>query len=304
MSTTTTSTEQSLDALLSELVQNADDWAALKSDLIDSPASPSSADGQHPCFDQLSRAISSHVTDLLLRRLRAAGRGEEENEDTDDEERPWIDERGRERRGRGFPARSAHAHARDALGSESLRSSRGSLSSRDSPASSGGAAVARHAAAPPPVVRGRAQARCAAASRTPSRAGSTCSLATIQKFAAFVREDAHLVQDVQEGSRYHSENRLDRAYPAPRTDETPLENRASRLRRMSIERRAAERNPRRQCRSDARPPRPGRVAVPAASSELLLPGPGSTYLRAPSSPPSPRLISRPLDKLTTVHGVL
>ncbi|GMS97220.1 hypothetical protein PENTCL1PPCAC_19395, partial [Pristionchus entomophagus] len=235
-----TSTEQSLDALLQELVQNADDWAGLKSDLIESPASPSSADGQHPCFDQLSRAISSHVTDLLMRRLRLAGReGTEENDDTDDEDRPWIDERGRERRGRGFPAPQQQPLR---LGNESLRSSRGSLaSSRDSPNSSVSASGCggRGTAAPPPVARGRAAGRDSAAA---SRAGSTTSLATIVSPGTRIGEVERIISSKLQGSRYHSENRLDRAFPSPRTDETPLENRASRLRRMSIERRQAERN--------------------------------------------------------------
>ncbi|GMT24572.1 hypothetical protein PFISCL1PPCAC_15869, partial [Pristionchus fissidentatus] len=240
----TTTTEQSLDSLLAELVQNADEWAAIKSDLIDSPTSPSSADGQHPCFDQLSRAISSHVTDLLMRRLRLNGREAEENEETDDEDRPWIDERGRERRGRSFLPQN--------MGSDSLRSSRGSLSSRDSPNSStasgrvGGAHVT-------PVVRGSATARVPPSSaRAPSansgstavsRAGSSCSLATI-------------------GSRYHSENRLDKNYPAARVNETPLENRASRLRRMSIERQQADR----VARSAAASPMPQRRSISRRSS--------------------------------------
>ncbi|GMR49948.1 hypothetical protein PMAYCL1PPCAC_20143, partial [Pristionchus mayeri] len=251
--TSTTTTEQSLEALLDELVANADDWAALKTDsLLESPASPSSADGQHPCFDQLSRAISSHVTDLLMRRLRLAKDEEEENEDTDDEDRPWIDERGRERRGRGFAAASL------AQPPESLRGSAGSLSSRDSPNSSsasggrGGAAPT----APPPVVRGRGRAATRDAHQPPStavsRAGSTCSLTTIERRLASRRHSRNIIFQTLQGSRYHSENRLDRAYPSPRPGETPLENRASRLRRMSIERRQAERNPRRRCRSAAR----------------------------------------------------
>lgn len=40
------------------------------------------------------------------------------------------------------------------------------------------------------------------------------------------------------GPRYRSENRLDRFSPSPRPNETPLENKASRLRRLSTERRS------------------------------------------------------------------
>ncbi|KHJ96451.1 hypothetical protein OESDEN_03586 [Oesophagostomum dentatum] len=147
------------------------------------------------CLEQLARAISAHVTDILIERLGLEERNAQKQEASTSMELSTVSTVGEP----PFTERPQHLTLKAA-------------SSRPIPR------IAR--SLPQSPTPGRR-------SQIPRRRNDSG-----QRYAEpLERRGARHTENKM--MRYHSENRLNRIEPPPGTNETPLENRASRLRRAS-----------------------------------------------------------------------
>lgn len=197
--------------MFSELIQEANIWAEVGS--ADSPSRRVRAENGRrienkddtnidACLEQLARAISAHVTDILIERLGLEERLANTHESSTSKQ---------------F-TRESNSPADGKLGNDPvrLRPSRSrSCTPRSLPQS------------PSP----------SRPSRLPRRVvdhGPRCAQ-PFERRCSRARGDDVMV-------RYHSENRLNRIEPPPDINETPLENRASRLRRAIAGKKLATRD--------------------------------------------------------------
>nr|CDJ86571.1 unnamed protein product [Haemonchus contortus] len=224
----------SLDSMFSDLLQEANIWA--KKDRIGSgtirmthvngrrlegskwgrtfaaPKTKGNLDKDdyaiEACLEQLARAISAHVTDILIDRLGIEERIAQRNDSETIRER--------------IKATSSALHS-PTYDMNSLRLQQSSSRTLSTPRS----------LPQSPTLRPR--------SRLPRPMTSSATRQTqpqpqsqYDRKCLRVRGDGTLL-------RYHSENRLNRIEPPPDNNETPLENRASRLRRATVGKKLADR---------------------------------------------------------------
>ncbi|KAK6036071.1 hypothetical protein COOONC_26424 [Cooperia oncophora] len=155
------------------------------------------------CLEQLARAISAHVTDILIERLGLEERIAQTNSSNE-----TTKESSKIMTSSMSPRSDVDALHVKQSGSRSLSTPRSLPQS------------------PTPCPR----------SRLPRRVTSTTRQPQVQfdRKCSGARGDVKLL-------RYHSENRLNRIEPPPDLNETPLENRASRLRRANAGKKLASR---------------------------------------------------------------
>ncbi|WKY07195.1 hypothetical protein Q1695_006984 [Nippostrongylus brasiliensis] len=189
--------EGSLDAVFSELINEANIWAdegsKVKGMTPDNGHRLENKDDTNidACLEQLARAISAHVTDILIERL-------------------------------GLEERIAN----DSCSATNGKAKTDGLRRRQTSSPSLFYSPRSLQPSPVPSRRNREPRRVVDAGKPPiERPSSRCGPRG---------DNVPLI-------RYHSENRLHRIEPRRRDNETPLENRASRLRRANIGRRMAER---------------------------------------------------------------
>ncbi|CAJ0602905.1 unnamed protein product [Cylicocyclus nassatus] len=201
---------RSLDKVFSELIHEANLWACDRSESSTVKTMPQ-VNGRledkddtniDMCLEQLARAISAHVTDILMERLGLEERSQQRADVStamDLSTVSTIEEPPHQERPRNLMVKPS--------------------TSRSMPNT----------------------ARSLPQSPTPSRRRSQ----TYRRGNEFNQSSRHVDSAERMSSttttrkggsmmRYHSENRLNRIEPPPGINETPLENRASRLRRASI----------------------------------------------------------------------
>ncbi|KAK6750822.1 hypothetical protein RB195_002658 [Necator americanus] len=194
----------SLDRVFSELIHEANLWA---SDQSATPAARTmpQVNGRMEdkddtqidvCLEQLARAISAHVTDILIERL-----GLEERNAQTQEASTSMD----------LTSVSTVAEPPRSFRPRNITLKSGTTRSM------------------PNTVRSLPQSPTCCRRAHPSRRVTDF----IPRYADSTEQKGARRRG-ETMTRYHSENRLNRIEPAPNMNETPLENRASRLRRASI----------------------------------------------------------------------
>ncbi|KAK6055208.1 hypothetical protein COOONC_07287 [Cooperia oncophora] len=172
----------SLDTMFSELIQEDKDDTTIE-----------------VCLEQLARAISAHVTDILIERLGLEERIAQTNSSNE-----TTKESSKIMTSSMSPRSDVDALHVKQSGSRSLSTPRSLPQS------------------PTPCPRSRLPRR----QRDNHKCNST--------------ENVQEPEEMSSCSRYHSENRLNRIEPPPDLNETPLENRASRLRRANAQKKTSQ----------------------------------------------------------------
>ncbi|KAK5975197.1 hypothetical protein GCK32_016034 [Trichostrongylus colubriformis] len=209
----------SLDSMFSELLQEANVWAGSDRN-VSRTGIMTHVNGRRveekedtaieECLEQLARAISAHVTDILIERLGLEERIAQTNDSATTKE----------------STKPVSASISPKCETDALRIKQSASRTLSTPRSLPQSPTLCHRSRLPRRIPSNSGMRQPQPQQQPPP--------PLSRRCSRGRADELLI-------RYHSENRLNRIEPPPGFNETPLENRASRLRRANAGRKLASR---------------------------------------------------------------